>query len=292
MAEYTMRCVLVVYRTLHSKIADLNRDLGFIAHRLKSLEHSLLTANPEDFELTSANLESSKKDKYGTSSSEMSSSQVLRDAAMVLASRLVLPEGQTDIERAAAKFLAQVPEEAWDELDVYLQDNVLRPMGGLFTLCMNNSDLTRTLNGPLLQGTAAYLNKHLEVTDVCQAELSTAQALGVDLSAQTKVFHHLATPSLASRQNLEPEIDFLMVPSTPAGEEFTKLAVKTLPELNVMPINVVTDVLICREQGGLTLGDLQQVFQCCKDDYERNKPSVVSSPHARMDMLDWVPLDP
>lgn len=292
MAEYTMRCVLVVYRTLHSKIADLHRDLGFIAHRLKSLEHSLLTANPEDFELTSANLESSKKDKHGTSSSEMSSSQVLRDAAMVLASRIVLPEGQTDIERAAAKFLAQVPEEAWDEMDVYLQDNVLRPMGGLFTLCMNNSDLTRTLNGPLLQGTAAYLNKHLEVTDVCQAELSTAQALGVDLSAQTNVFHHLATPSLASRQNLEPEIDFLMVPSTPAGEEFTKLAVKTLPELNVMPINVVTDVLICREQGGLTLGDLQQVFQCCKDDYERNKSSVVSSPHSRMDMLDWVPLDP
>ena len=54
---------------------------------------------------------------------------------------------------------------------------------------------------------------------------------------------------------------------------------------------VVTDIFICREQGSLTLADLQQVFHHCKDDYEQNKSSLVSSPHARMDTQDWLPLD-
>lgn len=210
---------------------------------------------------------------------------------MVLASRIVLPDGQTDLEQAATRFLAGVPDSAWGELDLYLQENVLKPMGGLFTLCMNNSDLARALNGPLLQGTATYLNKHLEVTDVCQAELSTAKALGVDLAAQTKVFHHLATPSIASKTQVDEESDYLLVPSTEAGQEFTKLAVTALSNLKVLPISVVTDILICREQGNLTLADIQQVFQHCKDDYEQNKSSLTSSPHSRMDTQDWLPLE-
>jgi hypothetical protein len=53
----------------------------------------------------------------------------------------------------------------------------------------------------------------------------------------------------------------------------------------------VTDIFICREQGNLTLGDVQQVVQHCKDEYEQNKSSLVSSPHARMDTQDWLPLE-
>lgn len=290
LAEYTLRSIETVYRTLLGRISELQRDLNFCGQRLKQLEHTLMTAASEH-DLTSASMESLGGAPSNYSSSQMSSSQILRDAAMVLASRIVLPEGQTDLENAATRFLAAVPDRAWGELDLYLQENVMKPMGGLFTLCMNNSDLARSLNGPLLQGTASYLNQHLEVTDVCQAELSTAKALGVDLSAQTKVFHHLATPSIASKTPTNEETDFLLVPSTEAGNQFTELAVKELKSLKVIPISVVTDIFICREQGNLTLPDLQQVFQHCKDDYEQNKSSLVSSPHNRMDTQDWLPLE-
>jgi site-specific recombinase XerD len=68
------------------------------------------------------------------------------------------------------------------------------------------------------------------------------------------------------------------------------LATKELT-LKVIPIGVVTDIFICREQPNLTLADVQQVFQHCKDEYEQNKSSQVSSPHARMDTLDWLPLE-
>ncbi|MFO0812895.1 MAG: tubulin-like doman-containing protein [Gemmatales bacterium] len=290
LAEYTIRAVELVYRTLLGRISELQRDLKFCSQRLKHLEHSLMTAGSEQ-DLTSASLETLGAKPSGFSSSQMSSSQVLRDAAMVLASRIVLPDGQSDLEQAATKFLASVPHAAWAELDAYLHENVMKPMGGLFTLCMNNSDLPRALNGPLLQGTATYLNKHLEVTDVCQAELSTALALKVDLGAQTKVFHHLATPSIASKSNQEPESDFLLVPNTDAGKEFTNLAVKELNKLKVIQISVVTDIFICREQANLTLADIQQVVQHCRDEYEQNKSSLVNSPHARMDTQDWLPLE-
>ncbi len=290
LAEYTYRSIETVYRTLTARISELQRDLKFCGQRLKQLEHSLMTAVSEQ-DLTSANIESLGGAPTNFSSSQMSSSQVLRDAAMVLASRIVLPDGQTDVEQAATRFLATVPNTAWGELDLYLQENVMKQMGGLFSLCMNNSDLARALNGPLLQGTATYLDQHLEVTDVCQAELSTAMTLGVDLAAQTKVFHHMATPSIASKTPVEEESDFLLVPSTEAGKQFTELAVKELKSLKVIPISVVTDIFICREQGSLTLADLQQVFQHCKDDYEQNKSSLISSPHARMDTQDWLPLE-
>ncbi|HMP15594.1 MAG TPA: hypothetical protein PKD72_01105 [Gemmatales bacterium] len=129
------------------------------------------------------------------------------------------------------------------------------------------------------------------MTDVCQAELSTAQALGVDLAAQTKVFHHLATPSIASKTPSNEESDFLLVPNTESGKQFTELAVKSLDRLKVISINVVTDIFICREQGNLSLSDIQQMVQHCKDEYEQNKHSLVSSPHARMDTQDWLPLE-
>jgi hypothetical protein len=293
LAEFTLRSVGGVYQALLAKISDLQRDLKFIHQRLRHLEHSLLTAAKEH-DLTSASMETlgGQKAKKGEfDDAQMSSSQILRDAALVLASRIVLPHGQTDLEQAAGRFLQGVPDSAWAELDQYLQDHVLKQMGGLFSLCMNNSDLPRTLNGPLLQGTAAYLNQHLEVTDVCQAELSTAQTLGVDLSAQTKVFHHLATPSITTKSPVEVENDFLLVPNTRSGEEFTKLALRELPNLQVMPVGVVTDIFIAREQGSLTLADLQQVFAVCKPEYDQNKSSLVSSPHSRMDMLDWLSID-
>lgn len=290
LAEYTLRSIETVYRSLHARISELQRDLKFCGQRLKQLEHSLMTAG-SDQDLTSASMESLGGAPSNYSSSQMSSSQILRDAAMVLASRIVLPEGQTDLEAAATKFLASVPGRAWGELDLYLQEHVMNPMGGLFSLCMNNSDLARALNGPLLQGTATYLNQHLEVTDVCQAELSTAKTLGVDLAAQTKVFHHLATPSIASKAPVMEESDFLLVPSTESGKQFTEQAIKTLDHLKVIPISVVTDIFICREQGHLTLSDVQQVFQHCKDEYEQNKSSLVGSPHARMDTQDWLPLE-
>jgi hypothetical protein len=292
LAEYTLRSIETVYRQLTARITELQRDLKFCGQRLKQLEYSLMTAGSEQ-DLTSASMESlgGKQAGFSSSASQMSSSQVLRDAAMVLASRIVLPDGQSDLENAATKFLASVPHTAWAELDLHLQENVMKPMGGLFTLCMNHSDLARALNGPLLQGTAAYLNQHLAVTDVCQAELSTAAALGVDLAAQTKVFHHLATPSIASKSNTSDESDFLLVPNTDAGKQFTQLAVKALDKLKTISISVVTDIFICREQGNLTLGDIQQVVQHCKDEYEQNKSSLVSSPHARMDTQDWLPLE-
>ncbi|HMP15595.1 MAG TPA: tubulin-like doman-containing protein [Gemmatales bacterium] len=133
LAEYTLRSVETVYRLLAARISEFQRDLKFCGQRLKQLEHSLINVDA-DQDLTSASMESLGGNPSGFSSSQMSSSQVLRDAAMVLASRIVLPDGQSDLEQAATRFLATIPPHAWGELDLYLQENVMKPMGGLFSL--------------------------------------------------------------------------------------------------------------------------------------------------------------
>jgi hypothetical protein len=53
-----------------------------------------------------------------------------------------------------------------------------------------------------------------------------------------------------------------------------------------------SDLMVCREQGPLSVADLQRLFQSCRRAYDETAPVPTTSPHARFDILDWVPLDP
>jgi hypothetical protein len=50
--------------------------------------------------------------------------------------------------------------------------------------------------------------------------------------------------------------------------------------------------MFCREQGFLTALDLQRLLRPCRPAYEALAGVPQSSPHARCDIVDWVPLDP
>lgn len=286
LAEQQARAIEDFYRQLQTRLVDLQRDLTFCAQRLQHVEYTLLAAPTEaEAQLTrKAQEEDNERATY-------TSSKMLQEAATVLASRIVLPEGQTDLEKAAVRFLQRVQIKDWLELDYHLQQHVLTPHGGLYQLCMTNADLPRTLNAPLLEKAAEYLDRHLEVTDVCQAELSSAQALGVDIIAQTKAFHRLAAPSFASKKS-SGEKDFLLVPSSPAGVELSQLALQAVPEMLVLQVASPTDLLICREQPGVSIGDIADVLASGKQEYLELFVSAITTPHSRCDVLAWVPLDP
>jgi hypothetical protein len=51
-------------------------------------------------------------------------------------------------------------------------------------------------------------------------------------------------------------------------------------------------LLFCREQGYLSLEDLQRVLRACRSAYQEAQVLPQSSPHARCDISDWMPLDP
>lgn len=288
LAEQEERSLEEFFRQLQTRLSDLQRDLTFCAQRLQHVEHTLLAAPTE---AEAAFTRKAEAEEESAAQATYTSSKMLQEAALVLASRIVLPEGQTDLEKAAVRFLQRVNINDWLELDYYLQEHVLTPLGGLHQLCMTNADLPRTLNAPLLEKAAEYLDRHLEVTDVCQAELSSAAALGVDLIAQTRAFYRLAQPSIAARRG-GAEKDFLLAPASPAGEELSRLAKEAVPELFVLQVASPTDLLICREQAGVSVGDVGELLSASKQEYLELFVSAVTTPHSRTDILAWVPLDP
>lgn len=286
--EQAVRAVEDFYRGLQGKLIELQRDLGFCMQRLRQVEQALLAAPPEEVE---AAMHAARQEVETHAHATYTSSRMLHDAALVLASRMVLPEGDNDLERAAIRFLQNITAEDWQALEAYVQDYVLTPHGGLYHLCMTNADLPRTFNPILLEKASEFLDRKLAITDVCQAELSSAQALGVDLVAQTKAFHRMAVPPLVARRD-HSERHFLLVPDTPAGREIQNISKTAIPDLIPLPISSPTDLLICREQLGLCLNDLRDWLGAAKRAYQERISSNLTNPHCRADMLDWLPLDP
>jgi hypothetical protein len=50
--------------------------------------------------------------------------------------------------------------------------------------------------------------------------------------------------------------------------------------------------MFCREQAELSLEDLERIVRSCRAAYEEAIKLPQSSPHARFDIQDWMPLDP
>jgi serine/threonine protein kinase len=290
LGEEGVRTVSYFYTALRGRLNDLLRDLNFCRQRMKHLQDTLLnTPTEEQQELPGTDLIPSTEDTHA--SSAMSSSAMLRDAAMAMASRIVLPDGAKDLEEAATHFLNQVWHEQWYNLDQSVQKGVITTLGGLHRLCMTSSDLTRMLGTPMLEATAEYLGHLLQTTDVCEVELSSAQALGVDLAAQLKAYYHLATPSFQSKK-ADRERGFVLIPTSETGKQVGEMAQSTIPKIQALVIGGATDMLICREQSEVGLPEIQSMVNPCKHAYENGASAPQSTPHARADILDWVPLDP
>jgi hypothetical protein len=286
--EEACRSVQYFYAALKGRLLDLQRDLTFCRQRLRHVgEHLLISQTDQQPDLPVRPVEAGPL----TGISHVSSSILLREAALVLASRIVLPEGATDLEWAAARFLERVTPEQWFELDNHLQDFVLHPAGGLHRLCMTSSDLMRGLGTPLLEGAAEYLGRLLPETDVCEAELSAARSLGIDLAAQLRAYHRLATPSISLKRT-EQETSYLVVPGSPAGQQIGDLARRAQVPLSVVRVSNATDLLVCREQTNITPADLQELLAPCKKAYTLAATTPLDTPHTRCDILDWIPLDP
>ena len=62
--------------------------------------------------------------------------------------------------------------------------------------------------------------------------------------------------------------------------------------LQLVPVPGQSALLFCREQGYLSLEDLQRVLRGCRGAYQEAQLMPQSSPHARCDISDWLPLDP
>src|SRR5205814_2250553 len=126
--------------------------------------------------------------------------------------QVVLPEGETNLERAAERFSATLTAVQKTQLDQVLQDRVLAGLGGLHAACAGNTDLARTLAMPLVDQAATYLGEQLPATDVAQFELTAGQRAEVDISVQVLEYLGRATP-LVTSSDATQQTSFLLVPA-------------------------------------------------------------------------------
>jgi hypothetical protein len=290
LSEEVAAAGLLFYGTLNGKLEERQRELAFCRQRLRHLQEGLEgagAASPANG-LPAGHLGTELSSLYVPLASTESYWETLRRSETV---RLVLPEGEERLDRAASAFIRQLTAEQWMQLDQALQDRVLAPAGGLYRLCVTSSDLLRGLAGQLVPQAAACLGELLPVTDVAQVELSAAAARKADPAAQAGAYHASAGPLLAGH-DAGGQQGFLLVPASDAGRTFGAEARQAVPELDLVRVPGQADLMFCREQGYLTPDDLKRELQVCRRSYQDAMAVPAVSPHARFDIVDWVPLDP
>jgi hypothetical protein len=233
--------------------------------------------------------------------------------------RVVLPDGAADLEQAARRFLETLTAEQWTQLDQVVQDQVLAARDGLQKALLSTTDLMRHLLTPLLGQVAGCLSSHLPITDVAQVE-SAVEDAGSDFASRIDKYYSLAAPALQptlrkrrsgvhqtvavgvapggtgiSPVRAKPagkEHGFLLVPASDAGKRYGEEAQDVLPGLHLVNVPGQADLMFCREQAELSLEDLERIVRSCRAAYEEAIKLPQSSPHARFDIQDWMPLDP
>ncbi|MCI0740195.1 MAG: protein kinase [Gemmataceae bacterium] len=299
LAEELLGAVRHFYAVLSARMAERGRDLGFVRQRLRHLQENL-EAGPADPEEDLATTRPGAE--YTLTHSPIPSAEsfweTIRQSATA---RVILPENEADLERAALRFLKGLHREHWVALDRELHERVLLPRGGLNGACMNSGDLTRQLTLPLLQEAGTVLSQHLPIMDVAQILCSEA---GQDVaqsssgsSASEELIQQVRDYQAQSKPLVQGNIDkkhaaFLLVPASPAGKNLENAIHQVFPDVRYVRVAGQSDLMLCREQGCLTAQDLHKWLKPCRSAYDHLASVPGTSPHSRFDIVDWLPLDP
>ena len=247
--------VIRFYRKLKSGLEDKQRDLSICRQRLSNLKQALEI--PE------------------TAAAGYGESPIVQ---------ILLPDGGEEIEWAARRFNESIKSSHLEQLDQTLQSLVFEPRGGFLAVCQKSGDYIRELTEPIIDQTAAFLGALLPVNDV--AEFS--RFVPREWEARLKKARSRSTPTVAGPAGSERV--FLVVPETPAGEQVvTDLALDSR-QVTVLRSSRSNEIMFVTETM-LAMGDVRDLLEYCRGPYEKWSQRPATSPHARFDIVEWVPLD-
>ncbi len=292
-----LQAVRHAYTALGGKLGDHGRDLGICRQRLRHLLDSLDRESDDGEE----DLNSTHSGEITLSHSPVPSPESFYEVTrQSRTARVVLPEGEEHLEAASLTFLRTLADEQWRNLDRDLTERVLEPRGGLYHACMNGGDLIKYFAVPMVHETGLILGQHLpvmDVADILRKEISQmlAGAKGQGrkiVSEQTQIYLERATPPLYRAGKDVQEFTFLLTPASPSGKTFAEAALHVVPSLQVVRVSGQANLMFLREQAGVTPLEFARHLKPCKSAYEAAAHVPNLSPHARFDILDWLPLDP
>jgi eukaryotic-like serine/threonine-protein kinase len=283
-AQDRLECGLFFFRALRGELDDRVRDLGFSRQRLKALEQVLM-APVGDW-----------NNSAGPNHSSQDESLELLDPFWEAVQRtgsveIILPFGIPDLEQTAAQFVDSLQTGHLRQLDQELQEKVLAPLGNLMSACTGNSNLLRHLGRPLIEQSATFLGALLPISDVAQVEFSAAETKGADLSQRFRHVYSQAAPESGPTDEARAA-SFLLVPNSEAGRTLAISAQQALPRLQPVFTASLAEMTICREGDNLSLDELDQILNYARRAYQELAPQPPTSPHARFDVAEWLPLEP
>jgi hypothetical protein len=275
------------FANLQARLDERLRDLSFCRQRLRPLQENLLATAELGDDLTATQVETGITPGHTPLPSTGTFWEAIRRSRTA---RVVLPDGETNLERAATHFLETLTPEQWTQLDQAIQDRVLTPLHGLQRVCASGGDLIRSLAPSLIDQTASSLGEFLPITDVAQVEMAAAED-DTELTLKIQKYFTRAVPLMGSPDGKYQE-SFLLIPASEAGKAFGERARQAVPRLHLVLVPGQAGLMFCREQGALSVDDLQRVLAPCRSAYEEAVTAPQNSPHARFDLRDWMPLDP
>ena len=203
--------------------------------------------------------------------------------------QVVLPSGETHIERSAKKIVQSVKPQDVQRLEIALQKLVLEPRGGLVALCQINADMQRTLVAPMVEQTTAFLGDLLPVTDVTDVETANAKVKKVELATRILDYHRRSAPTVGEPEN--DEQTFVLFPDSDPGKVYARLVKKVVPSVLTVAVNgSATDLMFCREHGNLRPDELTTLLANCQPAYYQALATPQAAPHARYDVTEWMPI--
>ncbi|MEI7683434.1 MAG: tubulin-like doman-containing protein [Planctomycetota bacterium] len=276
---------------LSGKLGDRGRDLGFCRQRLRYLMENLdyQRENDDEDEMSTTHA-GELTPSHSASTSPDGLLDIIRQSATA---RVVLPDGEDDLERAALRFLQSLSVEHWQLLDKELSERVLVPRGGLHSACINSGDLTKNLALPLVREASVLLAHHLPIMDVADILLGECgeKSHGHSFSEQIKDYLDRAYPLITCKDKSHQR-SFILVPASKAGRELAHKVEEIVKDVQLVKVPGQADLMFLREQGGLTAADLHKLLRPCQAAYQASNAAPSMSPHARFDVVDWLPLDP
>jgi hypothetical protein len=277
------------YIGLRGRLVERLQELAFCRQRLRHLQEHLEAPAEIDRDVTetaATGVETTSIHSPAPSAEEYWDS--IRESTTA---RVLLPDGESDMDRSAQQFIRRLKPEQWDRLDQAVQDGLLAELGGLHHVCVTGNDLTRHLAGPLVAVAAKALGEFLPETDVAEVEFSMAASGTENIMHQLKTYFDRAAPLVESKERTN-QTAFLLTPASEAGKTLAEHALTAIPQLQTVRVPGQTDLMLCREQSFLSADDLKRMLRTCRQAYDEKVVTPTTSPHARFDFADWTPLDP
>ncbi|MEZ6140070.1 MAG: tubulin-like doman-containing protein [Zavarzinella sp.] len=196
----------------------------------------------------------------------------------------LLPGAENNLEWAAITFVDSLTPDQIELMEDTLQSLILLPKGGLYGACQINADGVQQLAESLVDQTAVYLHQFLTQKEL--HEFSNHEIPGGWKQVVIDSFEK-SIPDLPGSPELEQW--FFVIPDHSDTQPIEEIARHLYPGVKVARSPRGTEIAFYKEQI-LNFHEISNLTKHYLLAYLERSAGLNSSPHARFDVLEWLPL--